>query len=187
MPTDLLSSVMQGWLGAIGQLLPDGGLTRPMSLVVVVIVLALVVIIFRQLFRRRQPRYIPREYLFTATEWRFAQALQAAIGREYFMMGKVRIADLLAVESHPKIKRSDWMSRFAKISSKHIDFVLIDPETGKVVCCIELDDKSHQRADRIERDIFVNGAFKQAGVPLLRIPTQSSYDIQALQRDIAQS
>jgi hypothetical protein len=134
--------------------------------------------------KKRQPRYQPRPFLFTKTEWQFAAPLQMAIGNRYLMMGKVRIADLLAVESHPNIERSEWMRAFSKISSKHIDFVLACPKTGKVACCLELDDPSHNRADRIERDVFVNVAFEQAGVPLLRIPTQRSYDTHELRQQI---
>lgn len=35
---------------------------------------------------------------------------------------------------------------------------------------IEVDDASHQRADRKERDMFVNKLFASTGVPLLRLP-----------------
>lgn len=148
-------------------------------------VLLLVLISFLLLRKKkRRPRYQPRPYLFTKTEWAFAQPLQGAIGRDYLMMGKVRIADLLSVESHPMIERSEWMRAFSKISSKHIDFVLVCPRSGKVACCIELDDPSHDRADRIARDVFVNAAFKQAGVPLLRIPTRPKYDPTALRQAI---
>jgi hypothetical protein len=62
--------------------------------------------------------------------------------------------------------------------------VLTCPTTGRVCCCLELDDTSHNRKDRIERDVFVNGAFEQAGVPLLRVPTQKYYDIQKLRQSI---
>ena len=47
--------------------------------------------------------------------------------------------------------------------------------TLEVVCAIELDDVSHLRPDRIERDKFVNHAFESAGLPLLRIPVEKAY------------
>ena len=40
---------------------------------------------------------------------------------------------------------------------------------------IELDDVSHERPERIERDKFVNRAFESADMPLLRIPVEPSY------------
>jgi hypothetical protein len=45
---------------------------------------------------------------------------------------------------------------------------------------IELDDASHARADRQERDAFVARVFAAASLPLLRIPVQRAYDLQEL-------
>ena len=157
-------------------------LDSPLWLLIFLVIV--VVAVLALLNRKRKAKYVPRSFLFTKTEWKFAQVLQQAIQRDWLMMGKVRVADLLAVERNPKLKRSDWMRAFAKISSKHIDFVIVDPQSGRVMCCIELDDPSHSRKDRIERDIFVNAAFKQAGVPLLRIPTAKHYDHNRLSQTI---
>jgi hypothetical protein len=42
---------------------------------------------------------------------------------------------------------------------------------------MELDDKSHQRKDRQERDIFVDGVFRAAGLPLVHVPVRRAYNI----------
>ena len=42
---------------------------------------------------------------------------------------------------------------FYKIKSKSIDFVITD-EKCKIKLCIELDDPTHNRLDRIKRDVF---------------------------------
>jgi hypothetical protein len=80
--------------------------------------------------------------------------------------------------------RQSWQN---KINCKHIDFVLCDPEDLNVVMGIELDDASHNRADRQERDKFVNEAFLSAGLPLLRVPLQNSFDLKALREMIEQA
>ena len=70
-----------------------------------------------------------------------------------------------------------WDAGFGSlISSKHYDFVLADPESLTVALCIELDDRSHDRPERRERDDFLNRATKGAGVLLLRVPARQSYD-----------
>jgi len=51
---------------------------------------------------------------------------------------------------------------------------------------IELDDWSHKRADRRERDKFVDQALGDAGLSILRVPVQASYDPAALRADIEQ-
>jgi hypothetical protein len=45
---------------------------------------------------------------------------------------------------------------------------------------IELDDNSHKRADRVDRDEFVEHAFDAAGLPLLRIPVRANYNTSEL-------
>ena len=45
---------------------------------------------------------------------------------------------------------------------------------------MELDDRSHQRADRKERDEFVNEVFKAAGLPLLHVPARRGYVVNEL-------
>lgn len=149
-----------------------------------VLALMLLIALIKRLIPKRRARYRAHEFLFTQTEWRFAEALQEAVGNDWLLMGKVRIADLLAVERDPRLPKGEWLRAFSRISQKHIDYVLVDPESGRVMCCIELDDATHEREDRHKRDRFVNAAFAQAGVPLLRIPTARRYEAQALREHI---
>ncbi len=115
--------------------------------------------------------YQKRDSLVTKTELRFYKSLQKAVQDDFEIFAMVRIADLLKVEPNlPNYRK--WLN---KILAKHIDFVLCDPGSLQPLVCIELDDPSHDRPDRIERDIFVNQAFASADLPLLRIPTQPSY------------
>ena len=115
--------------------------------------------------------YVARERLVTKSELRFYKSLIKAVQDDFEIFAMVRIADLIRVEPGTKNHRK-WLN---KILAKHIDFVLCDPGTLEPKVCIELDDPSHNRPDRIERDKFVNEAFAAAGIPLLRIETQSMY------------
>lgn len=115
--------------------------------------------------------YVARGQLVTKSELKFYKSLVKAVQDDFEIFAMVRIADLLRVEKGDKNRRK-WLN---KILAKHIDFVLCDPGSLEPQVCIELDDPSHERQDRIDRDIFVNDAFESAGLPLLRIPTQPSY------------
>lgn len=57
---------------------------------------------------------------------------------------------------------------FYKIQAKHVDFVLCD---AKLVArwVIELDDTSHRRADRAERDTFVDEVLMSTGYTILHM------------------
>lgn len=78
---------------------------------------------------------------------------------------KVRLADIIKVDD--KVTRNPVY--FYKIASKHIDFLIVNKETLKVVCALELDDYTHRADDRQKRDFFVESALRAAGVPLERI------------------
>ena len=61
----------------------------------------------------------------------------------------------------------------------------MDLLTLKPVLVIELDDRSHQRVDRQERDAFVEELFQSTGIPLLRIRTTAAYDPFAIRSQLA--
>ncbi|MDG2380321.1 MAG: DUF2726 domain-containing protein [Pirellulaceae bacterium] len=115
--------------------------------------------------------YEPRESLLTRNEQKFYFALREVVQEEYPIFAMVRIADLLRVKQGEP-KRQSWQNR---INAKHIDFVLCDAGSLEPVLAIEVDDRSHQRADRRKRDEFVNDAFEAADLPLMRIKAQASY------------
>jgi len=137
-------------------------------------------ILVRHLAGRTSTPYVARERLVTKSELQFFHELRTAVDGEWEIFAMVRIADLLKVPTGIKQRRS-WLN---KILSKHIDFVLCDKETLAIAIAIELDDPSHNRPHRIERDRFVNAAFADADIPLLRIPTQKQYDPGEIRKQI---
>lgn len=116
--------------------------------------------------------YSAKATLLTPTEVRFYKTLRRLLGSKYQIAICVRIADLLSVGK----ETPNWRRYFNRINSKHIDFVLYDPETTRPIIAIELDDSSHAKKKRQERDEFVNKAFNVAGLPLLRVLTAANYD-----------
>lgn len=142
----------------------------PVFVILLMIIAGLILV--RTIVPKDRYPYSKKPRLVTKAEFRFYRALQRAVGGSYTIFAMVRIADLLEVDSGTKNYRS-W---FNKIVGKHIDFVLCDERTLEPVLAIELDDSSHQRADRIERDNFVDHAMESAGLPILRIPVTRSYD-----------
>lgn len=68
----------------------------------------------------------------------------------YTVFTKVRLLDLV----EPKKIRDDFKAPLWKIQAKHVDFVVCDKELN-AKWVIELQDNSHKRPDRVERDILV--------------------------------
>lgn len=118
--------------------------------------------------------------IFTNTEKFFYKVLKDITEKmNLIIFTKVRLADIIY---SPKFNYKD----FNKIKAKHIDFVLTDKE-GNIKLLIELDDKSHEKEKRKERDKFLNEIFKNQKVKLLRIPAKYSYNIIELENKIKES
>ena len=147
-------------------------------LVVIALMVLAAIKLARLVSQRDRTPYVKRQKLVTKTELRFYHELRRAVDDDWEIFAMVRIADILRVPTGMKNRRK-WLN---KILAKHIDFVLCDQDNLEILAGIELDDRSHDRADRQKRDRFVNSAFEDAGIPLLRIPTQSSYDTREIRR-----
>ena len=78
------------------------------------------------------------------------------------------------------LESGERQSAFNRIKSKHVDFVACDPDTLDIMFVIELDDRSHEREDRSERDEFVDAALEDSGVPIVRFPVRKSYSAQEI-------
>ncbi len=61
--------------------------------------------------------------------------------------------------------RSRWRTTCNRLGSKSVDFAVID-QNGRVMLVIELNDSSHDRPERHDRDKLVRAALNQAGIPL---------------------
>ena len=119
--------------------------------------------------------------VLTPGEKIFYPALRKALQSEsVFILSKVRFADLLYLPPQTK----NYFSFLHQITSKHVDFVLCEPDSLKIILVIELDDSSHQRKENSERDTFKNDVLRQVGIPILRIPTKKFYSVEELRQKI---
>lgn len=123
------------------------------------------------------PRYSSKPLLSPA-ERSFLGVLDLALGTQFRIFVKVRLADVLKVAD----VRYNWRSQFNRISAKHIDFVVCDPTTLCVVAAVELDDASHRSAAAKESDRFKNEALAVSGIRLVRFSVRHSYTVDEIHR-----
>jgi hypothetical protein len=90
---------------------------------------------------------------------------------------KIPLGDLFYVKTSDNSKYRTYTN---KIDRKHLDFLLCDPKTMRPILGIELDDKSHQRKDRQDRDELVENIFKVTKLPLVRMPVKHTYSVTEL-------
>jgi len=127
--------------------------------------------------------YRKLDALFTPAERSFLGVLMQAVENDAQVFGKVRVADILATKKG--MSASERQTAFNKISSKHFDFILCSKKDLSVLCAIELNDSSHNSKKRKDRDVFLEGACKSAGVPLIQIPAQASYNLNDIRKYIS--
>lgn len=120
------------------------------------------------------PPYRLRDDFLSPAEQSFFRVLTAALAGEYLVCPKVNLGDLFFV-IRGSDGRSDGTAHRNRIDRKHVDFLLCDPATLRPAVGIELDDASHARPDRRDRDKLVDAVFAAAGLPLLRVRAAPAY------------
>lgn len=101
--------------------------------------------------------------IFSRNEWQSYKKLRdIAEVKGYIICPKVRLLDII----EPKRGEEKYKTRLYKIQSKHVDFVICD-QYMTVKAIIELDDNSHDRSDRHERDEFVDKVLQNSGYKVI--------------------
>ena len=146
----------------------------------VFVAVAVLLAFFKQMPRKSQQsrqgeyKYQTVQALISPAEKTFLSMLDQAVqgrGRVFCM---VRVADIIKPDK--SLDKNQWKTHFNKTTQKHFDFVLCDLQTLQPLCVIELNDKSHKRKNRQERDSFLAAACKSADLPLYFIPVSNKYD-----------
>ena len=115
--------------------------------------------------------YAKRDHFLSAGELRFYHILKPLVPEGYSLITKVNLADLFYVQ-----RPNENRGARNKIDRKHVDFVICENNTMDPKLAIELDDSSHKRKDRVERDAFVDQVFEAAGLRLLHVKVVQTYD-----------
>lgn len=151
-------------------------------IIALVIALAVLKAVVERGEEREKPkyRYIRKQFFLTRAEHECYDALVAAVGDKYHVFAQVHLPTIL----DNKVKGQDWRAALAHINRKSVDFVLCDKAYISPKLAIELDDKSHERPDRQERDREVERILSEAGVPLLRLENKGRFDSQELAQRI---
>lgn len=89
---------------------------------------------------------------------------------EWRLSPKVRLRDIIDAP------RGSGAAAVNRIGQKHVDFVLVESSTWRILAVVELDDATHDRPDRRKRDTFVDEALGSANVPIVHIRVSPTYD-----------
>ena|SRR3989338_11108704 len=149
-------------------------MTQLVILIVIVIILVIVISFFKDGFvveEKRKYAYKRKDFFLSRAEHEFYDALVTAIGQDYLIFAQVHLPTIV----DNKVVGQNWRCAFKHINEKSVDFVLCDKAYIAPRLVIELDDKTHERSDRKERDVEVERILKDAGLPLLRINNHGQF------------
>lgn len=127
--------------------------------------------------------YIQAGPLFTPAERSFLGVLQAAVGNDAQVFGKVRVADV--IKPTKGLSRGNWQKAFNRIKAKHFDFIVCNRDDLSVICTVELNDSSHQSKKRMLRDKLLEKACEAAKLPLIQFPAKSGYVVADIRKLLA--
>ncbi|CAA6807437.1 MAG: Topoisomerase [uncultured Sulfurovum sp.] len=148
----------------------------------VFLILALLAIIGNKIENKETFEYEKR-FLLTKAETKFYHYLIQAIDeKNHIIFPKVRIADI--VKPKKGLSKKQYNQNFWRTSSKHIDFLLVDKKTFLPVVCIELNDSSHNRADRKKRDVLVEKVMKSTEIPIVWVQAKRNYQVDEIKKSI---
>ena len=147
------------------------------KLFIITIVIGAVVVFIEMMKGKESPTskkydYSKKDFIMTRAEHECFDSLVKAVGEKYYVFPQVHLPSIV----NNKVVGQNWKAAFKHINQKSVDFVLCDKAYLAPKLAIELDDKSHERADRIDRDGEVERILTDAGLPLLRLENHGRFD-----------
>lgn len=118
-------------------------------------------------------KYTTYKTIMTPTEFEFFNILKKITEENNLLLfSQVNMERLIKVIDNNYADRN-------RIKSRSIDYVIMN-NNNKVICCIELDDYTHNYANVIKTDKFRNELFESVGIPLHRIKVNKKYNTDEL-------
>ena len=117
---------------------------------------------------REKPEYRKKRAVLTKNEWEFYQMLKGFLSSEHFEI----FPETALVTVIEKLTQNSYRNELFRIA----DFCIADAGSSEPLLLIELNDASHNRADRVERDRKVAEICFRAGIPLITFTLEEAAD-----------
>lgn len=115
--------------------------------------------------------------LLTKEEAAFYNLLKLTVQDRYLVLAQVPVWCLVDVHAQDHRARAAFLNQ---IALRRVDFVLVHPGTLATEKIIELDDPALPAAQKEARNTLIDGVFKEAGIPLVRLRNPGSLTAPAL-------
>jgi very-short-patch-repair endonuclease len=124
---------------------------------------------------------LKKKNILSRGEMAFYRTLKAAVGVHYDIYAQIPVWALVQSAS---ANRKEDLAFTNQINQKRVDFVLVNSTSLETETVIELDDRSHERDARKERDSFLDAVLARAGIPIIRIAAAATYNEEELRNTL---
>lgn len=139
------------------------------------LVLILLAVVLKIIIKiKNRPQYEVKQALLSATEIQYYQILSGLLEDRYLVYPQINLATVINKKS-PKGFRTELF--------RNADFGVFD-YNFKPLLLIEINDNSHFRKDRAERDASVLEICKNAKLPLLTLWVKDGIDIELIKKQL---
>lgn len=123
-------------------------------------------------------QYRSKDSIMTGPERDFFKVLIEIVDNKYYVFPQVHLDAFL----NYKIPGQNWFGAFRHIDEKSVDFLICDKINEKPLLVIELDDRSHEQPNRIERDREVERIFLGANLSIQRFSQDEARNKELVRR-----
>ncbi|WP_295392860.1 DUF2726 domain-containing protein [uncultured Thiodictyon sp.] len=135
------------------------------------LLLALILSLYRRFGRRARWPYVADEALFSPPQRAFLAVLERAVGPDYRVYGRVRVAEVIGLR--PRLDRAARRRAYARMGDRQFDFLVCQAATGAIACAVNLVPRS-RLGRAVPRDTL-DRVCAAAGLPFVRLREADGY------------
>lgn len=124
---------------------------------------------------REPPRYERKKTYITRAEYNFLQLLREIYPDRYEVIPQVALNSVI-----DKLTQNSYRNELFRV----VDFLFVDRVTYAPLLLVELNDSSHLKTERMERDRKVNEICSAAGMPLVTFWTHEQNDFASIRKTV---
>ncbi len=125
----------------------------------------------RRFGRRGRLPFVADEALFTPPQRAFLAVLERALGADYRVYGRVRVAEVIGLRQ--RLDRAARRRAWALLGGRQFDFLVCAAATGAIACAVNLAPRS--RRGRPPPHDALNRICAAAGLPFVRVREADDY------------
>lgn len=125
------------------------------------------------------PEYRRKKTVLSRSEWEFLQILKGILSPDKYDID-IQVPLVAVID---KLTQTSYRNELFRVA----DFLIVDCVTYSPLLLIELNDASHERADRAERDRKVNEICERAGMPIVTFSQQEARDPNFIKKTISKN